>query len=49
MQGALFDGAVSDQAKERLQRIRQDLDVDEDLHKEELAAVGWSVEEFDQG
>ncbi|CAN0562636.1 unnamed protein product [Ectocarpus sp. 12 AP-2014] len=35
--------------KDELEKMRQDMSVDEATHTAELRAAGWSTQEFDQG
>lgn len=48
-QGVLVDGVVTTMEKDELEKLRQDMSVDEATHAAELKAAGWSTQEFDQG
>ncbi|CAM9181723.1 unnamed protein product, partial [Ectocarpus sp. 13 AM-2016] len=47
--GVLVDGVVTTMEKDELEKMRQDMSVDEATHTAELKAAGWSTQEFDQG
>ena len=48
-QGVLVDGIVTTLEKDELSKMRREMMVDEQTHKTELEAAGWSPQEFDQG
>lgn len=48
-QGVLVDGVVTTMEKDELEKMRQDMNVDEATHTAELRAAGWSTQEFEQG
>ncbi|CAM9344113.1 unnamed protein product [Ectocarpus sp. 8 AP-2014] len=47
--GVLVDGVVTTMEKDELEKMRQDMSVDEATHTAELKTAGWSTQEFDQG
>eukprot|EP00903_Cladosiphon_okamuranus_P009554 g9098.t1 len=49
LQGVLVDGVVTTVEKDKLSKMRREMNVDDHTHKTELEAAGWSTKEFDQG
>lgn len=49
LKGMLLEGVVTQSEKDELSQMKETMRVDDEVHKQELKAAGWSEDEYHRG